>query len=85
MRHSATRANLIVIVSEGKDTERIYFKALAKQYANPRVHVHILQRSQEEQNNSSPEHVLRQLNDYKGQYDLEADDELLISLYRYHV
>ena len=69
-------ARLIVIASEGKDTERIYFKALAKEYTNPRVHVHILERSEDEQNNSSPEHVLKQLNDYKEQYALEADDEL---------
>ena len=69
-------ARLIVIASEGKDTERIYFKALAKEYTNPRVHVHILERSVDEQNNSSPEHVLKQLNDYKSQYELEADDEL---------
>ena len=69
-------ARLIVIASEGKDTERIYFKALAKEYTNPRVHVHILERSEDEQNNSSPKHVLKQLNDYKEQYALEADDEL---------
>ena len=35
-------ARLVVIASEGKDTERIYFKALAKEYTTPRVHVHIL-------------------------------------------
>ena len=76
-RHEAFRdARLIVIASEGKDTERIYFKALAKEYTNPRVHVHILERSESEQNNSSPEHVLKQLNNYKEQYALEADDEL---------
>ena len=69
-------ARLIVVASEGKDTERIYFKALAKEYTNPRVHVHILERSEAEQNNSSPEHVLKQLNDYKESYALEADDEL---------
>ena len=69
-------ARLIVIASEGKDTERIYFKALAKEYTNPRVHVHILERGEAEQNNSSPEHVLKQLNDYKEQYALESDDEL---------
>ena len=40
------------------------------------MHVHILERSETEQNNSSPEHVLKQLNDYKEQYALEADDEL---------
>ena len=76
-RHEAFRdARLIVIASEGKDTERIYFKALAKEYTNPRVHVHILERGKDEQNNSSPEHVLKQLNDYKCQYALESDDEL---------
>lgn len=75
-REAFRDARLIVIASEGKDTERIYFKALAKEYTNPRVHVHILKRSVEEQNNSSPEHVLKQLNDYKSQYELEADDEL---------
>ena len=40
------------------------------------MHVHILERSVDEQNNSSPEHVLKQLNDYKSQYELETDDEL---------
>lgn len=75
-REAFRDARLIVIASEGKDTERIYFKALAKEYVNPRVHVHILERNEEEHNNSSPEHVLKQLKDYKCHYDLEADDEL---------
>lgn len=63
-REAFRDARLVVIASEGKDTERIYFKALAKEYANPRVHVHVLERSEDEKNNSSPEHVLKQLNDY---------------------
>lgn len=75
-REAFRDTRLIVIASEGKDTERIYFKALAKEYTNPRVHVHILERSEDEQNSSSPEHVLKQLNDYKGHYELESDDEL---------
>ena len=75
-REAVRDARLIVIASEGKATERIYFKALAEEYTNPRVHAHILERSEAEQNNSSPEHVLKQLNDYKEQYALEADDEL---------
>ena len=54
-REAFRDARLIVIASEGKDTERIYFKALAKEYTNPRVHVHILERSEAEQNNSSLE------------------------------
>lgn len=83
-REAFRDARLIVIASEGKDTERIYFKALAKEYANPRVHVHILERCKEEQNNSSPEHVLKQLNDYKKLYDLECDDELWLIIDRDH-
>lgn len=79
-REAYRDARLIVIASEGKDTERIYLKALAKEYTNPRVHVLILERSVDEQNNSSPEHVLKQLNDYKSQYELEADDELWLVL-----
>lgn len=75
-REAFRDARLIVIASEGKDTERIYFKALAKEYTNPRVHVHILERSEDEKNNSSPEHVLKQLNEYKRHYALESDDEL---------
>lgn len=81
-REAFRNARLIVIASEGKDTERIYFKALTKEYTNPRVHVHILERHENEQNNSSPEHVLKQLNDYKGQYDLESDDELWLVIDR---
>ena len=83
-REAFRDARLIVIASEGKDTERIYFKALAKEYENPRVHVRTLERCEEEQNNSSPEHVLRQLNDYKKQYSLEADDELWLVVDRDH-
>lgn len=36
-REAFRDARLIVIASEGKDTERIYFETLAKEYANPRV------------------------------------------------
>ena len=43
-REAFRDACLIVIASEGKDTERIYFKALAKEYENPRVHVRTLER-----------------------------------------
>ena len=48
-REAFRDARLIVIASEGKDTERIYFKALAKEYENPRVHVRTLERCEEEQ------------------------------------
>lgn len=54
-REAFRDARLIVIASEGKDTERIYFETLAKEYANPRVHVRILERNEQEKNNSSPD------------------------------
>lgn len=73
-REAFRDARLIVIASEGKDTERIYIKALAETYSNPRVHVHILERGDGEENSSSP--VLKQLNDYKSAYELEDNDEL---------
>lgn len=85
VRREAFRdARLIVIASEGKDTERIYFNALAKEYANPRVHVRILERRDDEKNNSSPKHVLEQLKDYKSQYYLEEDDELWLVVDKDH-
>lgn len=46
-REAFRDARLIVIASEGKDTERIYFKALAKEYINPRVHVHNIRKARE--------------------------------------
>ena len=72
-------ARLVVIASEGKDTEKIYFKALADKYENSRVHVHILER---EENISCPEFVMSQLVAYKIQYDLESDDELWLVIDR---
>lgn len=75
-REAFRDARLVIIASEGKDTERIYFSAMAAEYTNPRVHVLLLERREGEENNSSPEHVLQQLNDSKQQYALEEDDEL---------
>ncbi len=77
-------ARLIVIASEGKDTEGIYFNTLKEEYENKGVHVHILERCENEQNNSSPEYVLKQLNDYKKQYELDSDDELWLVIDRDH-
>lgn len=75
-REAFRDARLIVIASEGKDTEKIYFKALAKEYANPSVHIQILERGEGEENNSSPEYVYKQLLEYKSKFSLEKDDEL---------
>lgn len=75
-------ARLIVIASEGDETEPRYFTALAREYDSPRTHVKILKRQEGEKNNSSPSHVLQQLNDLKKEYALEADDELWLVIDR---
>lgn len=54
---------------------KVFASAIISTLFLHRTHV-ILERSEAEQNNSSLEHVQKQLNDYKVQYALEADDEL---------
>ena len=66
-------ARLIVIASEGKDTESIYFDAVKENLCASNVHMEVLRR---DSGNSSPEHVHRQLNDFMKEYSIEDDDEL---------
>lgn len=46
-REAFRDARLVIIASEGKDTERIYFSAMAAEYTNPRVHVLLLERGEQ--------------------------------------
>lgn len=64
---------LFVIVSEGTNTEKIYFDDLAadKRYNHPSVHVETIQAS-----DSSPRHVLDSLSEYKNGYELGEHDDL---------
>ena len=48
-------SRLVVIASEGRETENLYFEALKEEHKSPNVHVEILRR---ENDDSSPEHVL---------------------------
>lgn len=66
-------AKLIVIATEGRETERIYFEALAKNYDSTRVHVEVIKKLD---NNSSPDVVLTQLNLFADEFNLDEDDEL---------
>ena len=66
-------AKLIVIASEGRKTESIYFEALRDTVALSNVIIKVLKR---DNNQSSPADVLAQLKDFKSQYSLEGDDEL---------
>ncbi len=68
-------ARLFIIATEGQKTEPQYFKDLnSREYLNNlRVHVEVLPRYS---SSSSPNHVLRVLNNFKSEYKLRKDDEL---------
>ncbi len=75
-------ARLVVIAAEGKDTERIYFEAMKEALCASSVHVEVLERGSDKselgENESSPEHVYRQIREFKSQYNIEDDDQLWI-------
>lgn len=72
-------ARLVVIASEGRCTESIYFSAVKDKLRAPNVHVEILSR---ESNDSSPESVHAQIADFMCQYNIEDDDELWLVIDR---
>jgi len=51
-------ARIIIIATEGRETERIYFEALAQEYNSTEVHVKVLKR---DNNDSSPDIVIKTL------------------------
>ena len=72
-------ARLVVIASEGRCTESIYFSAVKDRLRAPNVHVEILAR---DSNESSPESVHAQIADFMRQYNIEDDDELWLVIDR---
>lgn len=72
-------ARLIVVASEGKDTERIYFEAVKEHWCAVNVHLEILRR---DNNNSGPENVVSQLLEFKDEYDLDDEDSLWLVIDR---
>ena len=72
-------ARLVVIASEGRCTESIYFTAVKNQLRAPNVHVEILNR---DSNESSPESVHFQISEFTKQYNIEDDDELWLVIDR---
>src|SRR5688572_27175989 len=66
-------ASLIIVATEGEKTEKIYLDALHEAYRNLKVHVEVLERKETA---SSPQHVLENMNEFKKEYSLEADDQL---------
>ena len=72
-------ARLVVIASEGRCTESIYFSAVKEKLRSPNVHVEILPR---DSNESSPESVHAQITEFMHQYNIEDDDELWLVIDR---
>lgn len=66
-------AKLVVIATEGLNTEPKYFKDLACKYRCSKIHVEITKRGTTA---SSPEHVLSELNKFKREYRLNKYDEM---------
>lgn len=66
--------NLIVIASEGSNTELQYFEGLKEKYTNTKIHVEIL--PPRENTKSAPKFVLGQLDDFRRTYKLKENDQL---------
>jgi hypothetical protein len=66
-------ARLIVIATEGEDTEQIYFNGVKAAFRKPSVQVEVLERTT---GGNSPIHVQRELDGFKKAYHLVAGDEL---------
>ena len=72
-------ARLVVIASEGRCTEAIYFAEVKNRLCAPNVHIEILNR---DSNESSPESVHKQITDFMREYNIEDDDELWLVIDR---
>lgn len=68
-------ARLVIIATEGTDTEPIYFEAVKADFCSSNVHVEVLRRTD---GNSSPENVYHQLRMFKDEYNIADDDELWV-------
>lgn len=67
-------AKLIIIASEGTNTEKRYFEDLANAYFAPNIHVEVLNRLE---SGSDPQTVILALDDFCRRYRLRSDyDEL---------
>jgi hypothetical protein len=68
-------ARLVVIATEGRDTENIYFEAMKAELAAENVSVEVLHR---DNNESSPDNVYKQIQGFMALYNIEQDDELWV-------
>lgn len=68
-------ARLVIIATEGTDTEPVYFEAVKADLCSSNVHVEVLKR---EEGGSNPENVYYQLQIFKDEYNIADDDELWV-------
>lgn len=66
-------ARLFIIATEGRKTEKQYFSM----FGNRRCQVKVITN---EDNKSAPAHILKQLKDFKKEYQLKEDDELWLMI-----
>lgn len=74
--------SLIVIATEGKNTEQQYFNGVKDKCkeCSSRIHIEIL--PPRENGLSAPKYVLHQLNYYKKEYGINSNDELCVIIDR---
>ncbi|MBN2039187.1 MAG: RloB domain-containing protein [Spirochaetes bacterium] len=74
-------SNLIIIATEGRNTEKKYFNDLTSKdnFYTDKVHIIVISNIQDK---SSPDHVMKQLNDFYNEYDLGENDELWLVIDR---
>jgi len=71
-------SRLIIIATEGKKTEVIYFNGLKEYYNNPKIHVEVLERSVSA---SDPATVLKMLDQFRSKYNLrKSNDQLWLTI-----
>ena len=69
-------ARLLVIASEGRKTEQIYFEALKEKMEASNVHVVVLSPNEEKNCDPDPISVYDRLCEFKDFYQIGDDDEL---------
>jgi hypothetical protein len=65
-------SSLIVIATEGKKTEKVYFEYLSSRFKNSRVNVRVLTNVD---NHSSPEQVMGVMDNFLKEIQLEENDQ----------
>lgn len=70
-------ARLIIIATEGSETEPKYFESVRRKFRSKRTHIEIIS-TEKSTTKSAPEYVMDRLNSFKKEYILNTEDELWI-------